>query len=215
MQKLSAVPSEAADNHRSLPKPSSVPATPTSSPPGSGAAYSPEDFCSSPGWRGDPFPPAFHAHTAAPGGHRGTVGLGNWRPASPASPPLHPGARLGTDGRPTRASPAPAKDARRRLRFRCHSATASPRPLGPGSDPAPPPGTRPPHAARAGVLPLAPPSRVPRHPDPGSRKRSVSARARGGARRSSRRLSRVSGAGLPGEAASPSLFHSSSFRMQS
>lgn len=114
MQKLSAVPSEAADNHRSLPNPSSEPATPTSSPPRSGAVYSLGDFCSSPGRRGDPFPPAFHAHTAAPGGHRGTVGVGNWRPASPASPPLtreRGSVRTGVlpeHLRPQTRSPAPA-----------------------------------------------------------------------------------------------------------
>lgn len=214
MQKLSAVPSEAADNHRSLPNPSSVPATPTSSPPGSGAAYSPEDFCSIPGWRGDPFPPAFHAHTAAPGGHRGTVGLGNWRSASPASPPLHPGARLGADGRPTRASPAPAEDARRRLRFSMPQRDCLTPPLRPGLRPRA--STRDPPTPRRPRRRPAPGSALPGAAPPRSRKPETAGECQSQGRCPTELPAPVQG--LRGRSSwgsrSPSLFHSSSFRMQ-
>lgn len=99
-------------------------------------------------------------------GHRRPPG---WTPASPASHPPHPGAELRAHRRPARPS-VPAQDLRRRLRLRCPSSAVSPRPSSPVRVPAPPPGTRPPHAARVSALPVAPPTRVLRDPDPGSRK---------------------------------------------
>lgn len=149
-------------------------ATRTSPQLGSGVAYSPEDLRSSPGRRGSVPASLPRSHRGAQcaawlprhAGHRRPRG---WTPASPAFHPPHPGAELRAHRRPARPS-ARAEDVRHGLRLRCQSSAVSPRPSSPVRFSAPPPGTRPPHAARVSALPVAPPTRVLRDPDPGSRK---------------------------------------------
>lgn len=105
---------------------------------------------------------------------------------------------------------------RPQLRLGCQRSADSPRPSSPVPVQEPPPRTGPSHAARVGALPVAPPTRVPRDPDPGSRK--PPGRPRGGVQRSRRRLLRVSRTRWPGESSWGSRFsviHSSyGFRIQ-
>lgn len=146
-------------------------ATRTSPQTRSGAAYSPEDLRSSPGREArirsrqpSTLTPRRPVCTEVASGR--DTGLSRFSPSAPRS------AALRAHGSPTRP-PAPAVDVRCSAGCcsdaRQSSAVPTP-PLSSVPVPAPAPGTRPPHAARVCTLPVAPPTRVPSDPDPGSRK---------------------------------------------
>lgn len=125
----------------------------------------------------DPFPPAFHARTAAPSAHRG------FRGDAPSASGLDTGVSRFSPAAPRSRAPRAPASLRRRLGSDARTRTSHPAPLDPSLVPEPPPGTRPPHAARIGALPVAPPTRVPRNPGPGSRKPPGQTQGRGPAGR--------------------------------